>query len=76
MLEGVLNFDEERQRLQREIDKVVKDIDFVAKKLNNQKFISRAPEEIVKKEKDKEKMLKQKEAKLRENIARMNRLCA
>jgi valyl-tRNA synthetase len=76
LLEGVVNFDEERQRLQREIDKVVKDIDFVAKKLTNQKFISRAPEEIVKKEKDKEKMLKQKEAKLRENIARMNRLCA
>jgi len=51
-LEGVIDFGEEKKRLQKEFDKVSKDIEFISKKLSNEKFISRAPKEIVEKEKE------------------------
>jgi valyl-tRNA synthetase len=75
-LEGIINFDEERKRLQKEMEKVLKDRDFLSKKLSNDDFLSRAPEEIVNKERDKERTLKGKEAKLRDNIKRISKLCA
>ena len=70
-LEGVIDFDEEKKRLQKELDKVNKDIDFVSKKLTNEKFISRAPKEIVGKEKEKLDGFKDKASKIIESIARI-----
>jgi valyl-tRNA synthetase len=52
-LKGLIDVEEERQRLQKEIAKIDEDIQFVNRKLNNEKFVGRAPEKIVQKEKDK-----------------------
>jgi valyl-tRNA synthetase len=75
-LEGVLNFDDERKRLQKELDKVLADIGFVAGKLGNEGFLSRAPEAVVAKEKEKLDGYREKEIKLRDNLDRIVSLCS
>jgi len=50
LLDGVLNLDDERERLQREIGRAQKELDKVQKKLSNPNFTSRAPEEVVAKQ--------------------------
>ena len=74
-LEGILNFDEERKRLQKELDKVLADINFVAGKLGNEGFVSRAPESVVAKEKEKLEGFREKEQKIRDNLNRIAALC-
>jgi valyl-tRNA synthetase len=49
LLEGLVNFDEERKRLQKEHDKVAADLAKLAKKLANEGFIAKAAPEIVEK---------------------------
>ena len=46
-LADVIDLDKERQRLQREIAKLASDIDKIDRKLADDKFVSRAPEEVV-----------------------------
>ena len=46
-LEGILDFDAERARLNKEIGVVEKEIAKIAGKLNNQGFLAKAPEEVV-----------------------------
>lgn len=60
-LKGLVDFEEEEKRLEKEIAKVEKDINFLAKKLANKDFIARAPAHVV--EKDKMKFEEMKEAK-------------
>ncbi|WP_409293401.1 valine--tRNA ligase [Peribacillus sp. SCS-37] len=54
-LEGLINIDEEIQRLQKELDKLTKEVERVQKKLGNQGFIAKAPEAVIEEEKAKEK---------------------
>jgi valyl-tRNA synthetase len=75
-LEGVINFDEERKRLQKELDKVLADIEFVGNKLGNEGFVSRAPEAVIAKEKEKIAGYREKETKLRDNLERIVKLCS
>ena len=70
-LEGVIDFGEEKKRLQKELDKINKDIDFISKKLSNESFVSRAPKDIVDKEREKLVGFKDKASKISENIARI-----
>ncbi len=49
-LAGLVDLDAERARIKKELGKVEKEIAFVAKKLGNEKFIARAPAEVVDKE--------------------------
>jgi valyl-tRNA synthetase len=70
-LEGIIDFDEERKRLEREAAKLKKDIDFISGKLGNAKFVDNAPVDIVQKEREKLAVLEGKQAKLHENIARI-----
>jgi valyl-tRNA synthetase len=70
-LEGVIDFGEEKKRLQKELDKINKDIDFISKKLSNESFVSRAPKDIVDKEREKLVSFKDKASKISENIARI-----
>ena len=74
-IEGVINFDEERKRLQKELDKVLADIAFVDNKLGNEDFVSRAPEAVVAKEKEKIAGYRKIEEKLRDNLDRIIKLC-
>ena len=75
-LEGIIDFDEERKRLEREAAKLKKDIDFISGKLGNAKFVDNAPADIVQKEREKLAVLEGKQAKLHENIARIASLRA
>ena len=74
-LEGLIDFKEEKIRLDKELQKVRKDLIFVSKKLSNRDFMAKAPAEVVEKDKDKQKMLIVKENKLQENLKSITRMC-
>ena len=46
-LAELVNLDDERARLQKELDKAYKELEFVNNKLNNEKFMAKAPEKVV-----------------------------
>ncbi|KIH76814.1 valyl-tRNA synthetase [Geoalkalibacter ferrihydriticus] len=56
---GLIDVDEEEKRLNKEIAKAQKDVDFFRKKLANEKFVANAPPEIL--EKDRGKMAEAEE---------------
>ncbi len=75
-LAGVVDFEAELSRLDKEIAKLAKELEFVTKKLGNESFVSKAPAEVVAKEQakatdfaDKKATLEQLRAKLREFIS-------
>jgi len=70
-LEGVVDFVAELARLDKELGKISKELDFVTKKLGNESFVSKAPEEVVVKEKAKEAEFAEKKAALEQLRARM-----
>ena len=67
-LEGIIDFDHERTRLREEIEKLRAQIVITAKKLENQNFVAKAPEEVVSKEKHKLSSFKERAAKLEEKL--------
>ena len=68
----LIDFEAERARLGKEKSKVEADIDFVMKKLNNPKFVDKAPEKVVASEREKAEKLREHLAKLEESIAALN----
>jgi valyl-tRNA synthetase len=67
-LAGMIDLDEERQRLQKEIDQKSQFLGVVERKLRNDAFVSRAPAEVVAKERQKAEDAKVELAKLRFNL--------
>jgi valyl-tRNA synthetase len=67
-LEGIIDTGKESARLQKEIDKLEKELTGVSKKLGNEGFLKKAPEEIVAKVKEKHEQLSQKREKLKANL--------
>lgn len=65
----LIDFEAERTRLGKEKKKVEDDIAFVMKKLNNPKFVDKAPENVVAAEREKADKLREHLAKLEESIA-------
>ena len=65
----LIDFEAERARLGKEKKKVEDDIAFVMKKLNNPKFVDKAPENVVAAEREKADKLREHLAKLEESIA-------
>lgn len=61
-LEGLINLDEEIARLQKEWDKLNKEVERVQKKLSNEGFTKKAPEKVIEEEKAKEKDYAEKRA--------------
>jgi len=51
-LAGLIDIDAERARIKKELGKTAKEIAFVEGKLNNKKFIERAPADVVEKERE------------------------
>jgi valyl-tRNA synthetase len=70
-LTGVIDFDEEKARLEKELEKVAQDLERVRKKLSTEKFITKAPTEVVEKERGKEEALVSKQERLTESIDRV-----
>jgi len=67
-LAGIVDFEKEEQRLEKEILKLAKELSSVSNKLQNENFLSKAPEEIVAKVRQKHDTLQQKKAKLDANL--------
>jgi len=68
LLKGLLDYDEERKRLKKEISKVEKDIGVLNRKLSNQGFLKNAPPEIVDDVRAKVESLGLKLEKLNQNL--------
>ena len=67
----LIDFEAERARLGKEKSKVEADIDFVMKKLNNPKFVDKAPEKVVAAEREKAEKARALIAKLDDSAAAM-----
>jgi valyl-tRNA synthetase len=67
-LEGILDLTQERDRLQKEIAKISKDIEVFSKKLSNKNFVDKAPKEVVEKDTAKLEEFKVKREKLEESL--------
>jgi valyl-tRNA synthetase len=63
-LEGVVDFAQEAQRLEKEIGKLAKELSGIDKKLSNQGFLSKAPEQVVTEVREKQALLSEKREKL------------
>ena len=70
-LEGLIDFDFEKKRLKKEIDKTGKELGYANKKLSNEDFLTRAPEHVVEKEREKAKELEIRLKKLETNYERI-----
>jgi len=67
-LEGIIDLTQERDRLQKEIAKISKDIEVFSKKLSNQNFVDKAPKEVVEKDTAKLEEFKVKRDKLESSL--------
>ena len=69
LLKGLLDFEEEKKRLRKEIGKIEKDLEGSRRKLNNEQFLGKAPAEIVEEVKGKVQAMTLKIEKLNQNLA-------
>jgi len=63
-LEGMMDFQEERNRVEKELKKIAKDLIFLDKKLSNPNFVKKAPAEVIEKDEQRKTSLSEKQAKL------------
>lgn len=70
-LAGLINIEEEVKRLEKEREKLNNEVERVQKKLSNEKFVNKAPEQIVNEEREKEKDYLDKRTKVEERIAEL-----
>jgi valyl-tRNA synthetase len=68
-LEGVVDFEAERQRLRKEIERSRKEIAFLESKLGRPEFVERAPAEVVERERERLAEQRQTEQKLTTSLA-------
>lgn len=68
LLKGVLDFEKERERITKEIQKIEKDMVVAEKKLANEEFLNKAPEDVVRKVRDKAESLQNKHTKLTSSL--------
>jgi len=67
-LEGIIDMIQERDRLQKEITKISKDIEVFSKKLSNKNFVDKAPKEVVEKDTAKLQEFRTKREKLEQSL--------
>ena len=71
-LEGKINFTEEKNRVEKELNKIEKDIIVLVKKLSNKNFIDKAPPEVIEKDGQRKKILSEKQARLKVHLETVN----
>ncbi len=74
LLKGVIDFELEQGRLNKEIAKIARELDGITKKLNNENFLLKAPQEVVQKVRQKGERLEEKRNKLQEHLGRVSEL--
>ncbi|EWY42242.1 valyl-tRNA synthetase [Skermanella stibiiresistens SB22] len=70
-LAGVIDIDQEKARLRKEIDKLSGEVAKIDQKLNNANFVSRAPEEVIEEQRERRATAEAGRAKLTEALARL-----
>jgi valyl-tRNA synthetase len=70
-LEGLINIDEEIQRLEKELEKYNKEVERVQKKLSNEGFVKKAPEKVIEEERAKEKDYIEKQQLVKQRITEL-----
>jgi valyl-tRNA synthetase len=73
-LEGIIDFTKEAQRLEKEIKKLATELTTVAKKLQNEGFLSKAPADVIEKVREKQGALLEKQQKIQKNLDRIKAL--
>lgn len=71
---GLIDKDAELARIKKSLDKLAKDLERVANKLNNESFVSKAPEAVIAKEKAKLEELTASKTKLEEKYQEIEQL--
>jgi valyl-tRNA synthetase len=71
-LEGIIDLNKEKERLKKEIGELEGFIEKIEKQLSREDFLDKAPEEIVKKTKEKKERLTNKHSRLVENLKRIS----
>ena len=72
-LKGLVDYEEERKRIRKEIEKAKSDLLFVREKLGKDTFISKAPPVLVAKEKAREKELSDQVLELDASLERLSK---
>ncbi|MEX2116857.1 MAG: valine--tRNA ligase [Bacteroidota bacterium] len=67
-LEGLIDMGAERNRLEKEIQRIQQMLEGIEKKLGNPQFTARAPKDVVEKEREKQNAFKVNLEKLKENL--------
>lgn len=70
-LEGIIDLDKERERIEKEINRLEGFLKSINGKLNNEQFVKNAPEEVVQREHDKKSDTETSLNKLREILAEL-----
>jgi valyl-tRNA synthetase len=70
-LKGAIDFQAERERLQKELGRVRADIQKIVKKLNSHEFVDRAPEEVVSENRARHAELLERFERLESNLDRL-----
>jgi len=71
LLEGVIDFDKEINRLEKENTKLTNELVAVSRKLNNESFLNKAPENVVQKVKEKQRIILEKQQKIELTIEKI-----
>ncbi|MDP4940374.1 MAG: hypothetical protein NWR21_13765, partial [Verrucomicrobiales bacterium] len=70
-LEGLIDVEAERTRLGKELDKTQDELKKVNAKLSNENFVTRAPDEVIKEMKERQKHWQQRVDELTRMIANL-----
>ena len=70
-LEGVIDFDAERARLAKELEKIAKDTAVIEGRLNNASFVAKAPEDVLIEARERKVELEARKIKLEEALKRL-----
>ncbi|MEM7620900.1 MAG: valine--tRNA ligase [Pseudomonadota bacterium] len=73
-LVGIIDIEQESERLKREIEKVTSNIERISSKLSNDKFVANAPKDVVNQEKERKAEALHKQSKLKGALERLQTL--
>jgi valyl-tRNA synthetase len=73
-LKGVIDYELEQGRLSKEIAKITRELDGIGKKLGNEDFLLKAPQEVVQKVRQRRERLSEKRGRLEENLGKVSQL--